>query len=400
MRRLSMLAILLAVAAIFGILAPDTSSMSWTRDAISQAKQGSSQARQGPGDGQRPPAPAVEVTSAVEKDVAPTSVILGSCEPRRTSVVAASIEGYVIENLVREGQSVEAGAVLARMRQRELELQLASAKNELEEVKEQHRRAQLDLERAQKLIAKEAATQKALDDALVAERILALQIPQAEARAELLALDLAKKTVTAPFRGEIVSEHTEVGEWLIRGGSVATIVDLEVIRVRAGVPEALIRFLEKGSRISVAIPGAKESPYSGAIASISAQGDPISRTFSVLIEIENDGKIRAGMSGRIEVPSALPHRGVVVPKDAIIVRGGQSFVFVVASGAEGDVAELRTVRVGSAAGGDFAIESGVAPGDRVVVRGNERIQPGQPVKVLPGSPSSTTGGGDDRTQRP
>lgn len=341
----------------------------------------------GQGDEAQAPRAAVEAIPVVSREIIPTSTVLGTLEPRRRSIVATAIEGYVIEYPANEGQKVTAGQVLARLRDRELRIELDVAKKVIEEARELHRLAAADLSRAQTLVAKDAVTQKALDAAVTEERTLSLRIPQAEARAELLQLDIDKKQVTAPFDGQIVEEHTEVGEWLARGGPVATLVDLETVRVRINVPERHIRFLEPGAELPVLVPATGRGAYHGEVLSVSGEGDPESRTFPVLVEIENDGRLRAGMSARAEVPAGEPRKAVVVPKDAIIVRGTQSLVYIVG---EGNRAELRPIVTGAASGSDLAVESGLDAGELVVIRGNERLQPGAPVRVLAPSAAETS----------
>jgi len=341
-----------------------------------------------PGGPQEPPAAPVEVATATERDIVPTMTLLGTLEPRRRSVVATAIEGYVIEYSVDEGQHVDEGTVLTRLRDRELRLELDIARHAADEARALHKLAQADLDRARKLVERDAVTQKALDAAETEERALSLRVPQAEARARLLELDIEKKEVRAPFKGQVVAEHTEVGEFLPRGGPVATIVDLASVRVRVNVPERIVRFLRNGAELPVVVPATGREPYQGRVISISGEGATDARTFPVLIEIENDGSLRAGMSARVDLPAEDPREAVVVPKDAIIVRGTQSFVFVV--GPANDVA-LRPIVTGAASRNDFEVASGLNAGEIVVTRGNERIQPGMKVRILSSSSEEAAG---------
>jgi RND family efflux transporter MFP subunit len=329
----------------------------------------------------QPPAP-VEVEAAAEVDFAPAASVLGTTEPRRRSVVAASIEGYVVDYAAREGLRVQQGQVLARLRDDTLRLQLQEAEAALDEVRALRQQAARDLERARKLIGEDAVTRKALDAAETAERTLELRAAQAQARIDVLKADISKKTVAAPFAGQVVREHTEVGEWLAAGGAVATLLDLSTLFVRANVPERHVRFVREGAQLSVSVPAAGKEPFHGTVTSVSDDGDPVSRTFAVRVEVPNDGRLRAGMSARVEVPSGEPRRALSVSKDAILQRGAQSFVYVVGAGG---IAEQRPVRLGAAGGGRFEVLEGLQPGDSVVVKGNERLNPGAPLRVQPGS---------------
>lgn len=337
---------------------------------------------------QEQPPPPVEVDPVQESEIAPTISVLGTVEARRSSTVAASIEGYVIEYLVDEGMAVKRGEVLARLRDDILQLQLTSARSALEEIEERHRKAVRDLERATSLIVEDAITQKQLEDATTEERVLALGISQARASVEILESDIAKKVVTAPFDGEIVREETEVGEWLSRGGPVARLVDLSSVYVRVNVPESTVRFVRRGREVSVSAPAAREEPFVGTVVSIAGEGFPESRTFPVRVILENqDGQLRAAMGARVSLPSGTSRTGLTVSKDALLEQGGRISVFVVREGR----AERQEIKTGVAVGGRVEVRSGLEVGDLVVIRGNERIQPG-PVRVVNGSSTGGTPG--------
>ena len=309
----------------------------------------------------------------------PTATVLGTTEPKRRSLVAAAIEGYVVEFPIDEGQRVKTGDVLARLRDNIAQLRLEESRAALKEVREQHRNAERDLQRARELKKTASVTEKDFDVRATQERTLALRIPQSEAQVAILEADLAKKTVTAPFSGQIVREHTEVGEWLPRGGPVGTLVDISSVYVRLNVPERYVRYLEEGDELSVRVQAAGDDPFPGRVASISVDGDPDSRTFPARIEVANDGRLRSGMSARVDIPADVPQESLVVSKDAILLQGTESYVFIVG---EGERAERRRVRTGASSGSSFAVLEGLTAGDRAIVRGNERIQPGAPLRII------------------
>jgi len=330
--------------------------------------------------GQGPPPAPVEVEPAVEREFTPTAFVLGTTEPRRRSVVAAAIEGYVIDFPLEEGARVKKGDVLARLRDNILRLRLKEAEAALQEIREKHASAERDVKRAKQLDATDSVTKKDLDNRTTLERTLALQIVQAEAEISILEADVAKKTVVAPFAGQIVKEHTEVGEWLARGGPVGTLVDISTVVVRVNVPERYLRFLDESASINISASAAGTEPFAGTVLSISDDGDAGSRTFAVRVLVKKTGRLRAGMSARAEIPAGEPQKSLVVSKDAILLQGTQSFVFVVG---KDNRAERRRVTTGPSNGSMFAVLSGIAPGEMVVVKGNERIQPGTPLRIVP-----------------
>ncbi len=323
----------------------------------------------------------VEAVKVEEVEIAPAALLLGSTEPRRRSVVAAAIDGYVIGYPASEGKWVKEGEVLALLRDDVLRWELKEAEAHLEETRELHRRARLDLERIQKLVEKDAKTQKELDWAVAEERTQSLKIPQIEARLEILKSDLAKKKVVAPFDGQVVREATQIGEYLPRGGAVAHLVDLSSVFVRVNVPERYLRFAVEGQKVKVLVPATKTAQFEGLVASIAGEGDAGARTFPVRVEVQNSGELKAGMSARVELRTGEPQKALVIPKDALLQQGDQEFVLVVKNGA----AERRLVKTGEASGDRIAVTSGLEAGEQVIVKGNERIQPGMPVRLVSGA---------------
>ena len=340
---------------------------------------------------QQGPAAPVEVEAASEIRLVPTKPVLGTTEPKRRSVLAAAIEGYVIDYPIEEGVWVKQGDVITRLRETILRLRQKEAEAAVREIEELHEQAKLDLARARQLIDRDAVTQKELDAAQTGESTLALRLPQAEARLAVIQADIEKKTVTAPYDGQIVKEHAQVGEWVSRGGAVATLVDLSSVYVRINVPERQVRFVSTGQQVRVQVQAADEERFKGKVVSVLGEGDAEARTFGVRVEIANDGRLKAGMSATVDVPAGVPRRALAIAKDAINLRGRQSFVFVVGKDSQ---VEERRVELGAASGSLYEVLSGLEPGDRVVIRGNELLRPGRKVRLV-SSGAPTTGDDSD-----
>lgn len=219
-----------------------------------------------------------------------------------------------------------------------------------------------------------------------------------------------KHTMIAPFDGYIVQEGTEVGEWVTRGQVVATVIALDEIEIEAHVLDSQIDPIRVGMPVRVEVTALKQPLYVGEVARVSSQGDLKSRTFPVSIRVKNviredNPTLKAGMVARVTLPVGLPHEAVVVPKDSIVFGGTAPVVYVVgplpppaappggatpkgnppaAAAPSGSPLEgVRPVRVelGVADGSKIEVVGELADGDRVVVLGNERLFPGQPVRV-------------------
>lgn len=326
------------------------------------------------------PAP-VKYAEAIERQVRSGLELSGSVESRRSSLVAAEVEGVVVALAARQGDRVERGQPLVRQRQRPTELRLQAARGELDEARARLRLAEASRSRAEELFADKVISVQQLDDAVSEYEARLGRVAQLEAVVARLEDDLANATVRAPFTGVVAREHTALGEWLSAGDPVVELVDNLTLEVAVEVPEQYFRGLEPGSPVPVRFDALQRFEIEGTLRAVVPRANPQARTFPAKIDIPNpDGLIGVGMLARVSLPVGDPRPAVMVPKDAVVSQGPQRLVFTI--DAE-DKAQPMPVEVGAAADAWIAVAGGVKAGDRVVVRGNERLRPGQELAPEP-----------------
>ena len=414
------------------------------------------------------PSPVV-VARAVQRDVAGGQTFVGTVTPAKRSAVGSAVDGRVTEYPIDLGDRVTKGQPLCQLLTETISLQIAAAEAELrlraEELRElkngsrpeeilnakarvEALQAQRDyatsrFKRAEQLAQQgQTITQEQLDQArsaaIEAERMFLAEqqthkmlvqgpreekVAQAQARMEAQAElvqqlkdQLRKHTMIAPFDGYVVSEQTEVGEWVTKGQVVAEVVYLDDVEIETHVLDAQIDAVRVGQPVRVEVPALKSPLFIGEVAHISPQGDVKSRTFPVRIRVKNQIReggpaIKAGMMARVTLPVGQAHDALLVSKDAIVFGGPSPVVYVVGPapptppGANGGAAAkspavakaappidphapppevVRPVPVvlGIADGNLIEVTADLKPGDRVVVLGNERLRPMAPVHVI------------------
>jgi RND family efflux transporter MFP subunit len=323
-----------------------------------------------------PPSP-VRYTEARSHDVHRTISLTGSVESRRESVVATEVAGVVSRLHAREGDRVKRGEPLAGLRSEEIRLRLEAARGQLQEADARQRLAQIQLASATGLFTEQVISQGRLDDATAESEAWAGRVAQLRSDVARLELDLRRATVRAPFAGVVVREHAAEGEWLGVGDPVAEMVDLGDLEVTVEVPESYYAGLTAGGAARIVFAALDDHEVEGEIRAVVPRANAQARTFPVKIGLDNAARrIGAGMLAQVHLPVGEPQPAVVVPKDAVAAQGRDSVVFVIG---EGDSVRPVVVRPGVAVGVWIAVEGGVAAGDRVVTRGNERLFPGQTV---------------------
>ena len=332
-----------------------------------------SQAQEGP------PATPVKVAQISKMDIAPQVQLIGTAQPKLTSLVASDIEGLVEKFSVSEGDFVKKGAVLARLRDRLLQINLKGARANKADTEAQLRRARTDLKRSSDLLASETIADKQYTDDLAEVQSLEARVRRLEAEIEHIQDSIAQKTIRAPFSGFVTKEYTQVGEWVEKGGPIVNMADLSSIEVLIDVPERYIPLLVLGGDTGVKVDALNPEKFTGKIAAIIAVGDSASRAFPVKVSVDNpDNRIKGGMLCRVSLAIGKPSSVLAVPKDAVVNMGQQHLVFVVREG----VAQPLAVQLGDTSESMIEVKGQITAGMQVVTRGNERLRPGQPVKII------------------
>lgn len=326
----------------------------------------------------RPPSP-VRVATVVMQEVQRSVTLIGTVEPWRRSVVASEIAGLVQAFPVEEGMAVKRGQVLARLRTDTLVIRLNAAEASHREAWTRHRQASKDLQRVKVLFKKELVTQKEYDDAITEEGALRQRFIQLQTEIQQVRDELKKSRIVAPFDGWITREFTEVGQWLSAGGQVVEMVDLSRVQVQVPLPERYVKDVRVNDPITAVFDGLPDLEAQGRVFSVVAQADRAARTFPINVELSNPNlTIKSGMVSRVTLRVGVPYEALVIPKDALVLRGGREFVYLVNEGQVSQIPVTPVLHLDEVVQVTGELQSGMA----VVVEGNERLRPGQPVRIL------------------
>ncbi|MDA1055276.1 MAG: efflux RND transporter periplasmic adaptor subunit [Planctomycetota bacterium] len=265
---------------------------------------------------------------------------------------------------------------------------------------DQSNTASLD-ELEQALSASVAADQNQVAAKATADLVIAgprkEHIEQARARLAKATEDMnhlesqkAKYTLRAPFEGYVAAKLSEVGAWVSRGDPVAEVIELDPIEIDVSVPEAFIAHVRIGAPAQIRADAVPDQAFTGTVARIIPDADLRSRTFPVKVRLANpkteDGHLlKAGMLARVTLAVGPPIQALLVPKDSLVLGGPQPSLMVVTKDPETQQETVRPVPVqlGITDGSLIQVTGNLAATDRVVVIGNERVRPGQPIAAKP-----------------
>jgi len=323
-----------------------------------------------------PPAP-VKVGKASRQSIAPTMTATGTVVSRNDARIAAETPGRLVW-VAEPGTEVERGGLLARVDDESLKLRLRENDATILRLEASLRYLDSQVARFQRLREQNIASQAQHDEAISQRDMTAQELNQARVARDKTVYDLARARIAAPFAGQVVERIAQAGEFLSAGGSVVRLVDTQHVEVRAQAPMTVAPFIGKGREVRI-VDRASRSLYSKVRAVIPV-GDERSRQMEVRVSLP-DGSWPIGAPVSVELPTDQATNVLAVPRDAIILRQNDAYILRVTS--ESTV-ERVPVSTGIGSNGLIEVRGKVAAGDRVIVRGGERLQPGQSVSVIEG----------------
>jgi RND family efflux transporter MFP subunit len=324
-----------------------------------------------------PPA-IVVVSEIVSGMVTPESEFVGTVYFQEVSDVASEVSGKVEEVSFEEGQRIDRGQPLVKLNSDLLEKTVQARVAGYEQVLSDLEKAQKDLTRAANLYKEELISEQTYDDRRFSVSNLEKKALSFRSEVEQFETELAKKTIRAPFDGIVIDKHVDRGEWVSPGMAVASLAKDDELDIIADVPESIMGHVKKGVKVKVFAGG---TLFDGEVSFLVPRGDVSTRTFPVKIRAKNTHSLVEGMEAKVTLPSGEKKKTLIVPRDAVINSFGNMVVYTV----NDTNATMVPVGIVGYAGMNAGIAAeGLAEGMTVIIKGHERLRPGQPVMIKNG----------------
>ncbi len=328
------------------------------------------------------PVTAVEVvTETLREEVALTGTSIAHREAR----ISPRLEGLVTRVFVDEGSWVKRGDRLVALERRLAEIEINSARARVDEARARYADAVRRRNELSELNKKKHVSVSSLDgakaDVEVAAAVLARERSELERRQELL----ARHTVTAPFAGMVIRKHVEEGQWAKTDTAMIELVAIDTLRIKAALPQRYYTQVGPDAKARVRFDALPGRNFAGTVFARLVAGSESTRSFPLLIDITNAEHLLApGMSARVFVElkgNAQP--AIVVPRDSVVTQvDGSRQVWRIEPSEQGLKVVAVSVRIGRAHGDRLEVlGDSLAPGDRIVFLGNERLHSGQLVSL-------------------
>ena len=338
---------------------------------------------------QRPQVSGVSIEEVRSSEIAVFYETSGTLRSRNTALVSAKIMGEVTGIKVKPGDAVKRGDILLTISAPDINARADAAR---EAFKEAQRGADIagenkglmekTFERYRKLYEEKALTGQEFDEVKSKKEVALLEYERAQraldrASAGIQEADAFKgyAVVRSPLNGIVAEKTTDIGNMAIPGAPLI-LVEEPVYRVEAAVDEKLLSSINIGTQALISIdPIALNT--TGRVAEIVRQIDPLTRTFTVKIDLNETLKsLRGGIYAKVRIPIDKK-QGLFIPRDAVVTRGELNGVYAVN---QDGIVTLRFVKTGKSSEGKIEILSGLSEGEKIIVKGMEKAVDGGKVE--------------------
>lgn len=312
----------------------------------------------------------VEVAELGTSEFEETINLTGTVEAARDVMVGAEEGGTVVQVFREKGVTVRAGQAIAKIDDRILTAQVNQARAQASLARESWQRRQRLYEQDQ--VGSELA-------------YLEAKYGSEQAEASLAALErrLENTVIRAPIAGILEDRMVEVGTMVSPGTATARVIDLDPVKITAGVPERYALDVQTGASVRVHFDVLPGEEFTGTINYVGAAVNPRSRTFPVELTLSNqDRVIKPEMVANVSVVRGVVDDAVVVPQEALVRVEDGYVAYVVESDGGHDVARTRRVERGPSQRNQVVIREGLNPGDRLIVVGQQQVEDGDRVRVV------------------
>ncbi|TCK19244.1 membrane fusion protein (multidrug efflux system) [Thiogranum longum] len=317
----------------------------------------------------QPPPPAVIASAEVKAESwQPYLHAVGSVTATQGVFVTTEVAGQVHEIVATSGQKVKAGDVLLR-------LDDSVDKADLDGLVAQRTLAKLQFERARKLLKDKSVSRSDYD----ASRA---NLDSAEAAVAAKRALISKKTIHAPFSGQLGIADINLGQYLSPGDAIVPLQSLDPVYVDYNLPERYLPQVHVGQSVIIDVQAWPGRHFEGRISAINPGVDTGTRTLRLRATLDNPERLlRPGMFA--EVSTVLPLRDniLTLPRTAVTYNPYGELVFVIQKTDKGMTVLNRPVKTGEVREGRVEIIEGLKAGDLVVSAGHNKLRNGQPVTI-------------------
>lgn len=333
--------------------------------------------------GQQPEQPPalVKLAEVREREMSENKSFIGVLYFDVESAISSEVDGLIQKVHFREGDAIKAGEVLAEINTDFLDKDIAIQEASIEQVTARIQNTQKNLERYRKLLKSDAASKIDYDNLYYTVQELVKERESLKASLAKTKLMREKCQIKAPYDGIILARDIGEGDWVDPGRMLFRLGSANDLFANVSLSENLLRFIEKGESVDLEI-NAYGEKLTGLIDGILPVADAQTKNVSLKVRIGNLEKIGVPVAENMSITAYVPisekKKLKMIPRDALVKHQGGNFVYTVKE----NKAAILPVNIVAYVGEEIGVnDAHIEPGMKVVVDGNERLRPDQPVQI-------------------
>lgn len=335
-----------------------------------------------------PPPPGVTVAPVIQKDVPIYHEWVGTTTGNTDAEIRPKVEGYLLARLYSEGSFVQKGQAMYQLDKRQAQAAVEQATGNLGRARAALAQAQIDVRRYTPLVAQKAVSQAELDKAQSSERAATAAVDADQAVLDNAKLNLGWTTVTSPISGIAGVSKVGIGDLMTPTTAMTTVSSVNPIYVDVSIAEQdYLRFQrEKANQthprnLQLILGDNTLFPQRGQILFVNREVDTRTGTIQVRGQFPNPGNVlRPGQYARIRAMTVLLKNAVLIPQVSVSELQGIYQVGLVSSD---NKVTIKNVKLGPQFGDMWVVDSGLEPGETVIVDGLQRVRTGMTVNPTP-----------------
>lgn len=332
----------------------------------------------GPVLAQGPPPATVVTAKVVAEEVAATQAVTGILYYDRISDLSTEVAGLVDDVMIRQGDRVKKNDPLVKLDTELLEQEIILTKTRIEQAELRITNSEKNFKRLDRLFRESGVSEKDFDDALFNYEDAKIEKKALQDSLATLMIKKKRSLIRAPFDGIVLTKDVDSGAWVQQGKQLLSLGSVEDLMVRVPVAETLLPYLTSSQEVEVVI-NAFNKRVIGTIDGIDPVADLKTKNIFTKIRIPAMDLVAANMSVAVHVPAAARKKLSLFQRAGLVKFKGKDFVYTIKEGK----AAILPVHVVAFLGDKVAVDTPyIVPGMVVVVEGNERLRPDQPVKVM------------------
>ncbi len=327
---------------------------------------------------QGPPPAKVVLGKVTKEEVAAMHSVTGVLYYERISDISTEVAGLVEEVGVGQGDRVTVHAPLVRLNTEILEKEISLAKTRIEQVDLRITNTEKNFKRLENLYNRSGVSEKDFDDANYSYKDAQKEKQALLDNLAKLLIQQRRSEIKAPFDGIVLEKNVDTGSWVQQGKSLIRLGSINDLFVRVPVAESLLQYVRTGDKIQVTL-NAYNTQLEGTVMGIDPVADLKTKNVFLKIKISPSSEhLAQNMSANVLLPRSSKQQLSVFNRAAVIKFQGKDFVYVVKE----EKASILPVNIVAYLGTKVAVDNPyIVPGLPLIVEGNERLRPDQPVVI-------------------